>query len=158
GLRLIQVGGERRFAVDVLSGSEGVQRDLLVLVGGRGDKDRLHALVVEDLAIIVHEFGVGRDGVGPLDKAGRAEGVAKRGARRAGPQFRQRGQYLAPLHAQADDGAVDGRTLHLVIVVQFGRGLCRRLLRGLRGRGLLCGTGLRLLIGKRFGGARRQSR
>ena len=56
---LVHGVGQRLLAVDVLAGLEGQHGGRRVVVVGRGDQHRVDVLLVEQLAVIDHEAGLG---------------------------------------------------------------------------------------------------
>src|SRR5438067_5782820 len=77
-LRVVDRVRQRGFTINVLTGGDCVQRDLLVLMGWRGDENRLNCLVIQNGLVVRDELSARRDRSRLLDESRYRIGIANR--------------------------------------------------------------------------------
>ncbi len=106
GFGVLDRAGQGRFAIDVFAGGQGVEGDVAVEAGWRGDDNGLDIGVGQELLVVFVMFGLGRLLGGAAHGAGVI--VAEGDDRGAGEDGEGLQDFAAAL-AQTDDAIVDGR-------------------------------------------------
>ena len=124
GSCIVDGRGHRRFHVYMLAGRQGVERDLLVQVRGRGDKDRGNIRIIQYLAVVFERGHSRRRALRSPQHD--VVGIHYSGKIHLGDTC-QCGSYVPPLRAETDHGS-----LHLILegcparICANCRGLCKQ--------------------------------